>query len=149
MSSGAQGWFIAGTLPFIVFGGLHAVATLIDTVRPTFFTPIDTSARPVLEGTGIRLVRMAGGGDTRPSVWRVWLGVHVSHGIGVFSFALLCLLIAAHDFALVEQIGAIRPLTVAFSAAYLALSLRFWFWGPALITGTSLVCFVVAAVLSA
>jgi hypothetical protein len=148
-TSAAQLWFIAGTIPLIVAGGLHVLATLLDTVRPTFFAPIDSSIKPIVDGTGIRLVRMFGGSGAKPSMWRVWLGVHISHGLGVLTFGLLCLLIAAHDFRLVEQIGAIRPLAIAFSAAYLALSLRFWFWGPAVITGTATACFVVATVLSA
>src|ERR1700730_7928349 len=145
----AHAWFIAGTIPLMLGGGLHVLGTLLDTVRPTFFTPIESSARAAVEGTGIRLVRMFGGSGARPSMWRVWLGIHISHGLGAFTFGLLCLLIATHDFTLVERIDAIRPLTVAFSAAYLVLSLRFWFYGPAIITGTATACFTVAAVLSA
>jgi hypothetical protein len=140
----AQAWFIAGTIPLIVAGGLHALGALVDTVRPTYFTPIDPSVNPVVEGTGIRLV-----GKGTPSMWRVWLGIHISHGLGVLTVGLLCLLIATHDFGLVKSIDAIRPLTIAFGAAYLVLSLRFWFWGPVLITGSATVCFTVAAVLSA
>jgi len=140
----AQGWFIAGTIPLVLAGGLHALAALVDTVRPTYFTPIDRSVRPVVDGTGIRLV-----GKATPSMWRVWLGINISHGLGVFSFGLLCLLIAAHDFDLVVEIDAIRPLAIAFSAAYLALSLRFWFYVPVIITASATVCFTVAAVLSA
>ena len=82
-------------------------------------------------------------------MWSAWLGFNISHGLGVFTFGLLCLLIAAQDFTLVERIDAIRPLTIAFSAAYLALSLRFWFRGPAIITGSATACFTVATVLSA
>jgi hypothetical protein len=146
----AQAWFIAGTIPLMLGGGLHVLATLVDTVRPTFFTPIESSVKPVVEGTGIRLRRMfPGGRGATPSMWRVWLGINISHGLGVFTVALLCLLIATHDFKLVESIDAIRPLTIAFSAAYLALSLRFWFYGPAILTGIATACFTVATVLSA
>ena len=149
MNSGAaQAWFVAGTIPLMVAGAAHVVGTLIDTVRPTFFTPVEPSVKPATEGTGIELVRMFGGRGGRPSMWRVWLGIHISHGIGVFAFALLCLLIAAHDFALVEDIAAIRPLTIAFGAVYVVLSLRFWFYGPLLITSTSTACFTIATVLS-
>jgi len=140
----AQAWFIAGTIPFILAGGLHALAALRDTVRPTYFAPIERSVKPVVEGTGIRLV-----GRATPSMWRVWLGINISHGLGVFTFGLLCLVIATHDFKLVQDIDAIRPLAIAFSAAYLALSLRFWFYGPAIITGIAAGCFTVATVLSA
>ena len=148
-ASAAQAWFVAGTIPLMLAGGLHTLGALLDTVRPTFFAPIESPVKPVMEGTGVRLVRMFGGSGARPSVWRVWLGIHISHGLGVFTFGLLCLLIAIHDFKLVEQIDAIRPLTIAFSAAYLALSLRFWFYGPAIITGIATACFTVATVISA
>jgi hypothetical protein len=144
VSAGAQAWFVAGTIPLILAGGLHALAALLDTVRPTFFAPIERSVQPAAEGTGIRLV-----GRATPSMWRVWLGIHISHGLGVFSFGLLCLLIVAHDPGLVESISALRPLTIAFSAAYLVLSLRFWFYGPVIITAIATACFTVATVLSA
>jgi hypothetical protein len=62
----AQTWFIAGTIPLILAGGLHALAALVDTVRPTYFAPLDRSVRPAVEGTGIRLV-----GKPTPSMWRV------------------------------------------------------------------------------
>jgi len=146
----AQAWFVAGTIPFILAGGLHALYALIDTVRPTFFAPTERSVKPAMEGTGIRLRRrVPGGNQAKPSVWSAWLGFNISHGLGVFAFGLLCLLIATHDFELVEDIDALRPLTIAFSAAYLALSLRFWFYVPAIITGTATVCFTIATVLSA
>jgi hypothetical protein len=125
-------------------GGLHALLTLVDTVRPRYFAPRDRSLGPALEGTQIRF-----GGRAAPSMWSAWLGFNISHGLGVFTFGLLCLLIAVHDFKLVESVGAIRALTIAVPAAYLALSLRFWFWGPVLITGLSTACFTVSAVLSA
>jgi len=148
-SGAAQAWFIAGAVVFMLAGGLHALGALLDTVRPTFFTPLEDSAKTATEGTGIRLVRMFGISGARPSMWRMWLGFNISHGLGVFTFGLLCLLIATHDFSLVEHIEAIRPLTIAFSASYLVLSLRFWFYGPAIVTATATACFILAAVLSA
>ena len=151
MNAGAaQAWFIAGTIPLMLAGALHALYAVIDTVRPTYFAPTEASVKPAMEGTGIRLRRGVPGGNTaKPSMWNAWLGFNISHGLGVFSFGLLCLLIATHDFELVESIEALRPLTIAFSAAYLALSLRFWFYVPALITGSATACFTVATVLSA
>jgi hypothetical protein len=139
----AQVWFIGGTVVIMVGGGLHVLYALVDTVRPTYFAPIERSVKPAMEGTGVRLT------GKRQSMWRVWLGIHIGFGVGIFTFGLLCLLIAAHDFDLVESIDAIRPLTIAFSAAFLALSLRFFFYGPVIITGTATTCFAVATVLSA
>jgi hypothetical protein len=146
----AQAWFIAGTIPLILAGAAHALAALRDAVRPTYFTPIEASVKPALEGTGIRLRRMfRGGSGATPSMWRVWLGVNVTHGLGILAFGLLCLLIASYDFELIRHIAAIRPLAIAFSAALLAVSLRFFFYGPAIVTGTATACFTVATVLSA
>jgi hypothetical protein len=146
----AQAWFIAGTIVVMAAGSLHVLATLLDTVRPTFFTPIESSAKTAMEGTGIRFWRMfgAGGGATR-SMWKAWLGFNISHGLGAFTFGLLCLLIATHDFELVERIDAVRPLTIAFSGALLAVSFRFWFYVPAIIAGAATACFTIATVLSA
>jgi hypothetical protein len=138
----AEVWFIAGTIPLILAGGLHALLTLADTVRPTYFTPRDASVRSAVEGTRIGL-----GGRAAPSMWRAWLGFNISHGIGVFTFGLLLLLIATHDFKLVEQIGGIQPISIAFPAIYFVLALRFWFYGPVIITATSTACFIVAAAL--
>jgi hypothetical protein len=145
----AQVWFIAGTVVAMLGAGVHALLALIDTVRPTFFAPIENSIRQRMDGSGMRLVRMFGRSGSRPSMWRVWLGINIGIGLGVFAFALLSLLIATHDFKLVERIDALRPLSIAFPAAFLALSLRFWFYLPALISATATVCFTVATVVSA
>jgi hypothetical protein len=139
----AQAWFIAGTIPLMLAGGLHALLTLTDVIRPRYFAPKDPAVRTAMEDTQMRF-----GGAAAPSMWRAWLGFNISHGLGVFTVGLLCLLIASQDFSVIERVDAIRPLTIAFSAAYLLLSLRFWFWGPVLVTGTSTACFTIAAVLS-
>ena len=144
-AAAAQAWFIAGTIPLVFAGALHTLYGLRDTARPTYFAPVDRTVKSAMEGTVMQMRRGAAG----PSVWRVWLGVHLTHGLGIFTFALLCLLIATSDFELIEQVDAIRPLTIAFSAALFVICLRFFFYVPALLAGASTACFVVAAVLSA
>lgn len=148
-SGAAQAWFIAGAVVFMLAGGLHALGALLDTVRPTFFAPIEGSAKAAMEGTGMRFRELFPGDAARQSMWRFWLGFNVSHGLGAFTFGLFSLLIATHDFQLVDRIDALRPLTIAVSVAYLVLSLRYWFYGVVIVTGTATVCFIVAAVLSA
>jgi hypothetical protein len=145
----AQTWFVVGAIPFMLTGVIHGLATLLDTVRPTFFAPIESSVLPALERTGIRFRELfPGGSGATPSMWRAWLGFNISHGLGLFTFGLLCLLIGAYDFDLVEDVDAMRPLTIAVSAAYLALSVRFWFYAPAILFGVGTACFAVASVLS-
>jgi hypothetical protein len=145
----AQASFIAGAIVFMVAGGLHALGALLDTVRPTFFAPVEDPVIPVMEGIGMRFRRLFPGDPARPSMWRFWLGFNVSHGLGAFTFGSFSLLIAACDFKLVDRIDAIRPLTIAVSAAYLAISLRYWFYAVVIITGAATACFIVSAVLSA
>lgn len=148
MSSGAaQAWFSAGAILFVVAGGGHALLSLIDTVRPTWFAPIDRSVQSVMEGTGIRFRRPFPGNEAKPSVWRFWLGFNVSHGLGAFAFGLFCLLIGSHDFELVKRIGGLQLFTIAVSAAYFAIALRYWFNVVMLLTGAATLCFTLAAVL--
>jgi hypothetical protein len=140
-------WLIAGAVVFMAAGGGHALAALVDVVRPTFFGPVDESVIGAMQTTTFRFRRMwPWADDVHPSMWRLWLGFNISHGLGVFGVGLLCLLLAVHDFSLVEHIHAIRPLTIAFSLSYLALSLRFWFYVPAIATATATVCFTFAAI---
>jgi len=149
MSSGAaQTWFIAATIPLMLAGGLHVAMTVLDAVRPTLLTPIRDSVRLEMEDGGMRFRALFPGDAATPSVWRLWLGFNLSHGLGVFVFGLLCLLIAIHDFSLVGQIGGLRALTIAVPTAYLTISLLFWFYGPALIGAASTVCFAVSALLA-
>jgi hypothetical protein len=128
-------------------GGGHVVLALFDAVRPTFFAPVEDSARPGMEGTGMRFRSLFPGDDATPSIWRFWLGFNLSHGLGVFAFGLLCLLIAAHDFSLVGHISGLRALTIAIPAAYLAISLLFWFYVTSLVAVAATVCFIVSAAL--
>jgi hypothetical protein len=145
----AQTWFTIGAIVFMVAGGGHALLALIDTVRPTWFAPIDDSVRSAMDGTGVRLRRPFPGDEARPSMWSAWLGFNVSQSLGAFTFGLFCLLISSYDFRLVTRIDALQPFTIAVSAAYFAIALRYWFYGVMLLMGVATACFTIAAVLSA
>lgn len=145
----AQTWFTIGAILAMAGGGGHALLALFDTVRPTWLTPIDDSVRSAMVGTGMRFRQPFPGNEARPSTWSFWLGFNVSHGLGVFTFGLLCLLIGNYDFELVTRIDALQPLTIAVPAAYFAIALRYWFNAVMLLTGAVTACFAIAAVLSA
>jgi len=145
-SSAVQFWFVAGTIPLLIAGAGHALLTLVDTVRPTYFTPQAPSLRSELEGTGMRFRGLVPGGDPgRPSLWRAWLGFNISHGLGVFAFGLLALLIGLEDPGLLERTELIPLVAVAVAGSYLVVASRFWFWLPMLVAGSSTACFAIAA----
>lgn len=148
-SSAAQTWFVAGAIPLMVAGGAHVIGAVLDAVRPTFFTPIDDSVRLAMKESGMQFRAPFPGDPAAPSIWKLWLGFNLSHGLGVFAFGLLCLLIGTHDFDLVGQIGGLRALTIAVPAAYFAISLFFWFYATTLIGAVATICFAVSALLAA
>jgi hypothetical protein len=144
-----QLWFIVGTVPLLVGGGAHALLTLVDTVRPTFFVPEERSLKPALERTSFPFRRLVPGGDlARPSMWRAWLGFNISHGLGIFAFGLFALLVALEEPDLLMHASSITLVALAVSATYLAIALRFWFWLPVLIAGSSTTCFAIAALIA-
>ena len=143
---GAQTWFDTGAILVMAAGGGHVLLTFVDTVRPTWFAPVDMSVKRAMEGTGMRFRGAFPGDESRPSLWSFWLGFNASHGLGAFTFGLLCLLISLDDYQLVERIDALQPVTIAISAAYFAIALRYWFWTVQLLVGVATVCFALAAV---
>jgi hypothetical protein len=142
----ARTWFIAGAVILMAAGGGHALLTLLDMVRPTLLTPIDDSVRSSMERTSFRFRRLfPGGDDVNPTMWRLWLGFNASHGLGVFTFGLVCLLIALHDYTLVEDIGGLQALTIAFPAVYFVIAVRYWFYAIGFVTAGIFACFTLAA----
>lgn len=142
----SRGLFIAGTVPFMIAGLGHAVLALLDTFRPKFFKPLEGAVIPAMEESGIALRAMFPGSRvSKPSMWQGWLGFNISHGLGAFVFGLLLLVIAVYDFELVTDIKVIQPLSVVAAALYFGLSLRYWFYGPAMATGFGFGCFLLAA----
>lgn len=121
----ARGLFIAGAAIFIVLGFGHGVGTLFDVWWPRVFTPVDDGVRRSMQRSGVRLYPPR-------DMWNAWLGFNISHGLGAFVIGLLLLLVAIHDFDLIRSVPGVAPTAIGVAAVYLVLSLRFWFWGPAL-----------------
>lgn len=133
----------------IAAGAAHVLLTLSDVRRPRFFTPVDDRVRPAVDRTTIRFRELFPLGDTaRPSMWSAWLGFNLSHGVGLIAFGGLCLLLALSDFDLVTETDGVMPLSVIVSATYVALAIRFWFWGPLLVVSASTACFLAAWILA-
>lgn len=139
----AEGFFIAGTIPFALLGALHLVLTLRDLRRPRYFKPTDDALIPPLQATGVALMAPRPGAQP---MWRAWLGANLTHGLGLLIFALLLLAIALHDPALVSDIPGIRVLSIVVALIYTVIALRFWFLPAAATAGAGLICFVIAAI---
>lgn len=133
----AKTYFRLGTFPMILFGGVHFLLALGDAVRPTFFVPVDESARVAMEATHIALT-------SRMSVWPAWRGFHISHGLGVGLLGLLLFLVASSRFKFVHDSTAFVLIALFASGVLLATSLAFWFYAPSIGMAVSFVCFAVA-----
>jgi len=139
----AEGFFIAGTIPFAALAVIHLVLTLRDLRRPRYFRPVDEGLIPALKDTGVAVLAPAPGAQT---MWRAWLGANLTHGLGLLVFAALLLLIAVHDYALVPGIPALQPLSITIAISYLLIAVRFWFLPAAAAASVGLTCFVIAAI---
>jgi hypothetical protein len=139
----AEGFFVAGTIPFITAGSLHALGALVDIWRPTFFTPTEEPVGAGMRETTLALREMFPGRPRR-TFWQAWLGFNISHGMGAAVFGILLLAIARQDFALVTSIGIIRPLSIGVGLAYFVLAIRCWFYLPAIAIGIGIACFVIS-----
>jgi hypothetical protein len=130
---------ISGAI-FLALGTSHGVLTLRDVAHPRAFTPADDAVRIAMQGTRLRF-------NPRANFWQAWLGFNLSHSLGavVVGGGLLAL---AYHFPVFAASPLLQGAAVVVVAAYLVLSLRFWFWGPALGSGLSLFCVLAAVVLS-
>lgn len=134
----AQLLIIIAASPFLLFGALHGALTLRDLKRPRAFTPRDPALRQAMQQSSIGL---------HPSVnlWRAWLGFNLSHSLGLVLFGAVYLYIGVVEPNVFASSRLIQAVAVLVSAIYVVLSLKFFFFRPAIGTAIGLVCFLVAA----
>lgn len=128
---------IVGGVTFVGMGLVHGLFSIVDAYRPTQFTPVDDSVRLAMKSTTVRFLRV------RANVWDAWLGFNISHSLGMFLFgcAAVCL---GLNFERLELSKTALAIPVAIGLIYLLLSLRFWFWAPAVASTIATVCFAMA-----
>jgi len=147
MSGAAQASFLVGASVYALAGGGHALLSLLDTLRPRWFAPLDPAVAAEMDRTGMRFRAPFPGDAARPTLWRCWLGFNVSHGLGALAFGLVCLLLALDDPDVVTRVALLRPLAIAVSAGYFLIALRYWFNGVQLMTAAATAAFALAAIL--
>ncbi len=131
--------FMLGTTPFIALGAVHALLTLRDIVQPRAFAPVDDGVRERMASAPLGLTR-------RMTMWTAWLGFNISHGLGLVTFGVVFLMLAARDFAFIEDFRALMALTLVVPAIYFVLALRFFYYVPAALVAAGGACFAVSFV---
>ena len=132
---------IVGSIIFLLLGVAHTVLTLQDLDEPRNFTPRDANLRAAMQQSAVAL-------HPKLNLWRAWLGFHFSHSLGLGVFGGAFLYVGIFYSSLFSQSVFLQSCSVLVPAIYLVLSLKFWFSKPAIYTGISLTCFVLAAALS-
>lgn len=130
----AKIFYILGTIPFLLLGGLHLIYSLVDTVRPSKIVPRNAALIGEMKASALRIT-----GET--DVWRAWLGFNLSHGLGVAFFGFVYLVLAAQNFALLEAAPALLLAAPLMAIAYLVLSVKYWFRVPAIGSAVGAICF--------
>ena len=100
------------------------------------------------EHRGLRTALLNQLANPRANLWQAWLGFNLSHSLGIVLFGGGLLLLDWLHFPVFAASHLLQGVAVVVAATYLVLSLRFWFWGPALGSGLSLLCILAAVVLS-
>ncbi len=134
----AQVLLFTGALVFFALGVAHGALTLRDVSSPRALTPTDNNVRLAMQGSQLVF-------DRRLNLWRAWLGFNLSHSLGLVLFGGGLIAVACLHFPFYAQSPILQLTAVATAAAYLILSMRFWFVGPVIGSGFGLVCFLASA----
>ena len=134
--------FLAGAVPYLLLGTLHAYHT---PQRPTDrrgLSPADPDLSQAMTRTRMLLT-------PHTDLWLAWVGFNLSHSLGVVLFGLAVLLIGRSSSSFDSQAAVFLPFAVAVSGAYVALAVRYWFRIPLAGCLLSFACFVAAWALRA
>lgn len=123
---------VGGTI-ILLMGTGHLVLTLRDVWRPTAFTPTDDAVRLAMQRAQLRFNR-------RINLWESWLGFNLSHSMGAMMFGGALLFAALVHVDAFLQSALLRAAALLIPLAYLAVAIRFWFWGPVLGISLVLLC---------
>ena len=86
--------------------------------------------------------------NPRANIWRAWLGFNLSHSLGLLVFGGLVLALGWRHSEVFAASPLVQVFTLLVAASYVVLSVRFWFWGPAVASGVAFICLLVSAFIS-
>jgi hypothetical protein len=130
--------FLAGALPLIFLGVVHALLTPLTPDQPKPLSPRDADYRRSMSEQKPLLTR-------RTNLWLLWVGFNLSHSVGVLLFGIVVLL-AGRSTAAFQVNGPFLPFAVVVSATYVAIGLRFWYRAPVIGIAISGICFIASSV---
>jgi hypothetical protein len=118
-------------------GIVHGLLSVVDIFLPTQFAPVDDLVRHAMKSTNGRFLR------ARANMWDAWLGFNISHGLGMFIFGVATAWLGLTlEHVNVSSVALTIP--VAIGLIYFVLSVRFWFYAPAVASFIATACFVAA-----
>ena len=135
MSELSRYLFLAGAVPFLVFGAAHAAATPLAVTDRRGLSPTDAGLADAMARSRVRLTK-------RTNMWLAWVGFNLSHSLGAVAFGAFVLVIGMNRVAFAQQATVAVPLALLVSAAYLCLAVKYWFRIPIVGCVLSVGCFL-------
>jgi len=135
MSEISRYLFLAGALPFLFLGSVHARETPLSASKPKGLTPSDPALIGSMQKSAVRLTR-------RTDMWLAWIGFNLSHSLGAVAFGLFVVVIGRSAESFASQAAVCVPLATLVAATYVAIGLKYWFRDPNAGLTVALVCFV-------
>lgn len=135
---------VAGSV-YAALGTAHGVLTLRDLRHPRTFTPTDDKVRLAMDSTG---VVVSANKPWSQTLWRTWLGINLSHAVGLLLFAVVLLSLAYADDLAFGESSLTALAAVIIAAVYVVIARVFFFIAPALAASVGLGCIAAAWVAS-
>jgi hypothetical protein len=129
--------FLAGALPLLFLGSVHARETPLSPSERKGLTPSDPALIDSMQKSAVLLTR-------RTDMWLAWVGFNLSHSLGAIAFGLFVVAIGRSAESYASQAAICVPLATLVAATYVAIGLRYWFRDPNLGLTLALGCFVAA-----
>jgi hypothetical protein len=129
--------FLAGAIPFLLLGTMHAVHTPKQPTERKGLSPSDPTLADSMARSSILLTR-------RTDMWRAWVGFNLSHSLGLVLLGVMVVLVGRTSASFGYNAGLFLPLAVVVSTAYLILGVAYWFRTPVIGMGICLFLFTAA-----
>lgn len=125
----------AGSLPFIILGGIHLLYT--------FFTNKFSSRNRLVDEEMKTSFPML---TKETTMWKAWTGFNASHSCGAIYIGIINLFLAVQYFAVITH-PVVLFLNIATVLFYLWLAKKYWFSTPFKGMLIAACCFVLAAII--